>query len=73
MSETIRNEFKVHMLNEKGKHKASELAEEFSQLLNNVESICGSAGRELALVRTHLEQAAFYAKRAMASQPENQE
>ncbi len=76
----IRDEFKVHKLNAAGLDRANELAAGFSELLNNVEGICtpkgdprGPGGRELALVRTHLEQASYYAKRAMALQPENQE
>lgn len=75
----IRDEFKVHKLNSAGLDKAAELAAAFSELLNVVEAECspkeprGPGGRELALVRTHLELASFYAKRAMAIQPKNQE
>jgi hypothetical protein len=70
--EVIRDEFKVHILNEDGIARASSLAEEFSRTLNAVETISGTDGREMALVRTHLQLASFYAKRAMASRPENQ-
>lgn len=42
-----------------------ELKEEI--LLNDLEEYCG-----MALVRTHLQQAAFFAKRAMATRPKNQ-
>jgi hypothetical protein len=41
--------------------------------LNNLEAITGAGGREMAIVRTKLEEAAFFAKRAMATQAENQE
>jgi hypothetical protein len=68
----IRDEFAVHMLNEQGKVRATALAERFSELLDAVESIVGTGGRDMALVRTHLEEASFHAKRGMASQPENQ-
>lgn len=63
--------FKVHMLNEVGKVKAADLAEVFSDTLDAVENISGTDGREVALVRTHLELASFYAKKAMAQRPEN--
>jgi hypothetical protein len=69
----IRSEFAVHMLNDEGKQKATALARLFTDLLNGVEDISGTAGREVALVRTHLELASYYAKRAMASRPENQQ
>lgn len=84
----IRDEFAVHMLNERGKMRAHELAFRFSQLLEDIESIAarapaadlserdtrtGSNARELALVRTKLQEAAFFAKRAIAVLPENQE
>ena len=69
----IRPEFQVHMLNEGGKFLAQEIAKDFSTLLDQLESLCGKDGRDMALVRTQLELAAFYAKRAMASKPENQE
>jgi hypothetical protein len=68
----IRPEFKVHMLNESGKAKAASIAQAFSDLLNNIEA-SGCTGRDLALVKTKLEEACFAAKRGMASLPENQE
>ena len=68
----IRDEFKVHMLNDQGKLKAEALAVTFTNTLNDVEGISGTEGREIALVRTHLQLASFYAKRAMAARPENQ-
>lgn len=67
-----RNEFKVHILNDNGIDKARRLAEDFSTLLNSVEHLCGAEGREMAIVRTKLEEASFFAKKAMASLPENQ-
>lgn len=68
----MRNEFKVHLLNQEGVGKANKLAETFSSTLDQVEEISGKEGREAALVRTHLEMASYYAKRAMAQRPENQ-
>lgn len=68
----IRPEFKVHMLNTAGKAKATAIAEGFSILLDGLEAN-GVTGRDLALVKTKLEEACFCAKRGMASLPENQE
>lgn len=64
--------FEVHRLNEKGLGKAANIASFFDELLYQVEALC-PAGRELALVKTKLEEACFYAKKAMASVTENQE
>ncbi len=74
----IRPEFKVHMLNAAGKEKAAGIAEGFSVLLDGLNDIVGTTadpvvGRAWSLAKTHLEEACFYAKKAMASQPENQE
>jgi hypothetical protein len=68
----IRPEFDVHMLNDVGIRKARDIASCFSILLNDLEEHCGKEGREMSIVRTHLQDAAFYAKRAMAIRPENQ-
>jgi 5-bromo-4-chloroindolyl phosphate hydrolysis protein len=68
----ISPEFKVHMLNENGKRKAVQIAEGFTTLLAELVAT-GLTGRELALVKTKLEEACYYAKRGMASLPENQE
>lgn len=67
-----RPEFSVHMLNEAGKMKARALAIDFSTLLDRIEA-SGCTGRDLALVKTKLEEACFVAKRGMASLLENQE
>lgn len=64
--------FKVHMLNAEGKRLALEISCMFEDLLLGTTSICGT-GREMAIVRTKLEEACFFAKKAMASLPHNQE
>jgi hypothetical protein len=69
---TMHKEFAVHKVNEEGFRKANDIAAVFSNTLNYLESVC-PAGRELAIVRTKLEEACFFAKKSMASQPENQD
>lgn len=64
--------FEVHMLNDDGKTRAADLAVAFSKLLSVIEGICPE-GRELSIVKTKLEEASFFAKKAMAKQPENQQ
>lgn len=72
----IRKEFQVHRLNERGMDRAHQLASHFSDLLNNIEALIptenGPHQRELAIVRTKLEEACFFAKRALAMQAVNQ-
>lgn len=67
--------FRVHLLNEQGVEKARQLATSFDDLLDQLERLVGPTGvnsREFSIVKTNLETASFYAKKAMASQPENQ-
>jgi hypothetical protein len=71
-NKTIREEFEVHWLNEGGKVKANNLAIIFSDCLTKLEKECGAEGREMALVKTKLQEASFFAKRAMAVKVENQ-
>jgi len=67
-----RTEFEVHMLNEKGKSGAARIADIFSAALTAIEATTGTDGREIAIVRTKLEEACFFAKKALAVRPENQ-
>ncbi len=67
----MREEFQVHLLNEAGIEKAKELGALFSMLLTDLEEFV-PAGRDRALVITKLQEASFFAKRAIASLPENQ-
>lgn len=60
-------EFAVHMLTDDGKVKAKQIAEAFDGLLTTLEAICPN-GRPLALTKTKLEEACFFAKKAMAEQ-----
>ena len=83
---SMNKEFQVHMLNDAGKAKAAAIAVAFDECLTKLITLCappanGSPGagailypqgtREMAIVRTKLEEACFFAKKAMASSPEN--
>ena len=57
--------FAVHMLTDEGKIKARGIAEAFDGLLSALTSLAPD-GREMAIVRTKLEEACFFAKKAMA-------
>lgn len=73
----MNKEFAVHMLNDTGKEKAKKIAEAFDALLTTLqeaptldERLC-PPGRELSLVKTKLEEACFFAKKAMAGEVGN--
>lgn len=68
----MNKEFQVHMLNEAGKAKAAAIAEAFDALLTTLETHCPPS-REMSITRTKLEEASFFAKKAMASAPGNSE
>ena len=57
--------FAVHMLTEGGKASAREIATAFDELLAKLNALAPD-GREMAVVRTKLEEACFFAKKAMA-------
>ena len=67
----MNKEFQVHMLNEQGKSKAHTIANAFDTLLNTLIAINPESSREMSLVRTKLEEASFFAKKAMANDPTN--
>lgn len=65
--------FAVHKLNAVGMEKARVIAEAFDSQITFLRKVSEyNGGRSFALVQTHLELACFYAKKAMAMQPENQ-
>lgn len=75
----MNKEFAVHMLNDAGKAKARLIAEAFDVLLVTLTtpqtpddpSIICPPSRETSILRTKLEEACFFAKKAMASDPAN--
>lgn len=68
----MRQEFQVHRLNEAGLEKAGKIAERFSTFLDDLEALCGADGRDIAIVRTKLQEANFFAKRSIATIKANQ-
>jgi len=65
--------FQVHKLNEVGFAKANELAEAFNTLVEKIDNLIQThPSREKSIVYTKLEEACFFAKKALASQKANQ-
>lgn len=64
--------FAVHMLNATGKSKARDIALAFDRLAEELAVLCPTS-RELSIAYTKLEEAAFFAKKAMASNSINGE
>lgn len=64
-------EFAVHRLNQEGMEKATSIAFGFDLLLGGLEAVC-MPGRELSICKTKLEEACFFAKKAMAINLGNQ-
>jgi len=75
--------FGYHRLNVAGTEKAKQIAEQFDTLLHSVSALLPAPGagggsqtpgaREFAICKTKLEEACFYAKKALALDPENQD
>ena len=63
----MHREFEVHRLTEQGLDAANSIASEFDQLLTTLERDIGvPEGREWSIVKTKLEEACFFAKKAIA-------
>lgn len=65
--------FKFHKLNEDGIRKANSITDTFIATLEELADDCQDSPREFAIVKTKLEEACFFAKKAMAIQKQNQE
>jgi hypothetical protein len=78
--EDVRQEFQVHRLNEHGMAKVQKFAGMFDALMAEIEDAAGwsavdrsPSARCVAVARTDLERACFYAKKSVALREENQE
>ncbi len=67
----MNKEFEVHLLNEVGLVKAQTVALDFDHLLECLNGYI-PPGREFAIVKTKLEEACFFAKKAIANELSNQ-
>jgi hypothetical protein len=63
--------FRVHKLNDTGLKNAQLIAESFDSLVCYLSKLCPES-REFSIVKTKLEEAAFFAKKSMANVVENQ-
>jgi hypothetical protein len=64
--------FKVHMLNQKGVEKAERIKMAFEKCVMDIELQARDGDeRCLAIFKTKMEEACFYAKKAMASDSKN--
>lgn len=64
--------FQFHRLNDEGIMKAKAIADAFDALLLDLKKWCPES-RELSIVKTKLEEASFFAKKAMANDKANQD
>jgi hypothetical protein len=67
----VADEFRVHLLNPAGLNAATRVGGLFEKLLEEL-SLDVPPGRERSLVITKLQEASYWAKRAIAVQPWNQ-
>ncbi len=68
----VRTEFNVHMLNDKGRAEAEQLATAYSALLDVIDQLVPQS-REKSVAITELQTSCFWAKRGIAIQPDNQQ
>lgn len=78
MDQTTRENFKSHRLNQEGQEKSVTMAQKFTDLVSYLETVCTTPhettpNRSYAIALMKLEEAGFFAKKAMASQVGNQE
>lgn len=64
--------FEVHKLNDEGMKRAEKLAAIFEGALREIEALNPMDGRELSIVKTKLEEACFFAKKALAKNAAHQ-
>jgi hypothetical protein len=63
--------FATHLLNADGLTKAMRISLAFTELYNELKLITPQDSREWSLAQTRLEEACFFAKKAMAVRDEN--
>lgn len=75
MTKPTRKEFASIALNQQGSDVVHRIRRAFHDLLEELElnGVCGADGREMALVRTKLEEASFFAVKAACSREHHQQ
>jgi hypothetical protein len=68
----MNKEFESYALNPDGMHYAARISISFDKLLTELKIFC-PPGRELSIAATKLEEACFFAKKAMSTNPDHQE
>ena len=63
--------FYFTVMTETGKNKSQLIAEAFSNLLYELEDLMPGNNREFAIAKTKLEEASFFAKKALRNYKEN--
>lgn len=69
--QTVSQHFRSHLLNDQGIAVCNSVSIKFHELLLFVQAVAGES-REMSIVRTKLEEACFFAKKAVAVRADNQ-
>lgn len=62
----MNKEFRFYKYNDEGQARAGAIAEDFDKLLSSLLMLCPES-RELAICKTKLEEACFFAKKSLAN------
>lgn len=62
----IRDEFRSYQVDSVGFEEIGRVRIEFETFLGYLEDVCGKDGREMAIVRTKLEEASFFAIKSLS-------
>ncbi len=73
MNNITNKEFASHTLSTAGGQKIRDVREAFDTLLNRLIEIEAPTSREMAITKTKLEEACFFAVKAVAINPANQQ
>ncbi len=70
---TVRDEFKSRKVDDAGQQRIQQVREVLSHALASIEALVPQGGRELAIVKTKLEEAGFFAVKAVSAANELKE
>lgn len=66
MASEIRKEFRSYQVDDVGYEEIGKVRIEFETFLTYLENVCGKDSREMAIVRTKLEEASFFAIKSLS-------